>query len=186
MIRKAIAMEIGNWRSLFLWVGRRVAGQGPGVQTFSYAKQIAPLFWAIVFVSAIELAVVHLLIPWDTVRLVVLVLSVWGLLFTIGMLASVKVFPHLLDAGGIRVRYGPGTDIFLPWSDVASVKARRGGAEVEGAHSVAVMNQTRVAVELRRPQAFGGEEVGEVRLYADDARGFVTAANALAEDQGAE
>jgi hypothetical protein len=184
VIRKAIAMEIGNWRSLFLWVRRRVAGQGPGVQTFSYGKQITPLLWAFVFVSAIELPVVHLLIPWDTVRLVVLVLSVWGLLFMIGMAASMKVFPHLLDAGGIRVRYGATTDIHLPWHEVEAVRARRGTDEA--AHNVAVMNQTRIAVSLRRPRAFEGEEVGEVRLYVDDPRGFVTAANALLEDQRAE
>ena len=184
MIRKAIAMELGNWRSLLLWVRRRFAGQGPGVQPFSYAKQITPLMWAFVFVSLIELPVIHLLIPWDTVRLVVLVVSVWGLLFMVGMLASMKVFPHLLDAGGIRVRYGATTDIHVPWHAVETVKARRGTDEA--AHNVAVMNQTRIAVALRRPTVIEGREVSEVRLYVDDPRGFMTAANALAEDERGE
>jgi hypothetical protein len=98
-----VRLEIGIWRSLFLWVTRRVAGQGPGVATFSYARQILPLLAAFIFVSLIELPVVHLLIPWDTVRLVALVVSVWGLLWMLGLLASMKVFPHLLDDAELRI-----------------------------------------------------------------------------------
>lgn len=184
MIRKLIVLERGNWRSLFLWVRRRFAGQAPGVRPFSYAKQIMPLLWAIVFVSVLELIVVHLLIPWDTVRLVLLVLSIWGLLFMAGMLAGMKVFPHLLDAGGIRVRYGASTDIHLPWHAVESVKARRGTDEA--ALNVAVMNQTRIAVALKEPTVLDGREASEVRLYVDDARAFVAAASALGEDQRGE
>jgi hypothetical protein len=184
VIRKAIAMEIGNSRSLVLWLRRRVAGQGPGVRQFTYAKQVTPILWAFFFVSLIELPVVHLLIPWDSVRLVVLILSVWGVLFMLGMVASLKVFPHLLDAGGIRVRYGATTDIHLPWHLVASVKARRGTDEA--AHNVAVMNQTRIAVALKEPTVLDGREVSEVRLYVDDPRGFVAAARELGEDERAE
>ena len=109
--RWLVVLEIGIWRSLFLWVTRRVSGQGPGVEACSYAKQVSPLFAVFIFVSAIELPVVRILLPWDTVRLVVDVLSVWGLLWMVGMLASVRVFPHLLDEDGLRIRYGTTVDI---------------------------------------------------------------------------
>jgi hypothetical protein len=190
-IRWFVRLEIGIWRSLFLWVTRRVAGQGPGVATFSYARQLVPLLGAFIFVSIIELPVVHLLIPWDTVRLVALVISVWGLLWMLGLLASMKVFPHLLDDAGIRIRYGTTVDLRIPWSAVASVTARRASVpsrqSVEVEHgedgavaNVPVMKQTRVAVVLHRPTAIvlpdGTEEITEVRLYADDARAFVAAA----------
>jgi hypothetical protein len=181
-IRWFVRFEVGIWRSLFLWVTRRVAGQGPGVATFSYARQLIPLLCAFIFVSVIELPVVHLLIPWDTVRLVALVISVWGLLWMFGLLASMKVFPHLLDESGLRIRYGTSVDIHIPWTAVAHVTARRRGeGDEDGAvATVPVLKQTRVDIALHRPTEValpdGTREITELRLYADDARAFVAAA----------
>ena len=132
MIRAArwlIRFEVGIWKSLFLWVTRRVAGMHPGAEAFAYHRQIAPILGAFIFVSVIELPVVHLLIPWDTVRLVVLFLSVWGLLWMVGLLASMKVFPHLLDADGLRIRYGTSVEVRVPWDAVESVGAKRRSVE---------------------------------------------------------
>ena len=183
--------EIGIWRSLLLWVTRRVAGRGPGVATFSYARQLIPLLCAFIFVSIIELPVVHLLIPWDTVRLVVLVISVWGLLWMFGLLASMKVFPHLLDETRLRIRYGASVDIRIPWTAVADVTARRRGEGVEDGSvaTVPVLKQTRVDVALHRPTEVvlpdGAREITELRLYADDAREFVAAARERLEQEHA-
>ena len=185
--RWLVRLEIGTWRSLFLLVTRRVSGRGPGVLTFSYSRQVAPVIGAFIFVSLIELPVVHLLIPWDSVRIAALVVSVWGLLWMIGYLASVKVFPHLLDADGLRIRFGTTVDIAVPWKAVASVTARRGSVpdgstvHVDGTEvAVPVMKQTRVAVSLDRPTTLrlpsGPAEVTELRFYADDPRGLVAAA----------
>jgi hypothetical protein len=68
-------------------------GMGPAVETFSYAREVAPIMGAFIFVSLVELPIVHLLLPWPTLRLAALALSVWGLLWMIGLLASMKVFP---------------------------------------------------------------------------------------------
>ena len=159
--------------------------------TASYAKDLTPLMAVFVFVSVIELPVVHLLIPWDTVRLVVIVLSIWGLLWMIGMLASVRVFRHLLGERALRVRYGTSVDIAVSWEAVASVSARRRSVatrktvEVEerddgAVVSVGVLKQTRVDVILRAPTTVelpsGPREIAELRLYADDPRAFVAAA----------
>jgi hypothetical protein len=189
LARRLVRMEIGVWRSLFFWITRRVPGAGPDTEAFSYSRQVAPIIGAFIFVSLIELPVVHLLIPWDSVRIVVLILSVWGLLWMFGYAASVKVFPHLLDARGLRVRYGATVDVRVPWDAVAEVRAARGsvgsGKSVvveDGVASVPVMKQTRVEVRLREPTALTGapEAVTAVRLYADDPRAFVAAARAYA------
>jgi hypothetical protein len=182
--RWLVVTEIGVWRSLFLWVTRLVPGMGPRVEAFSYSRQIAPIMGAFIFVSLIELPVVHLLIPWDAVRIAALIVSVWGLLWMVGMLASMKVFPHLLDGDGLRIRYGTSTDIHIPREAIASVKARRRSVDtrhhvhVDGTVvSVPVMKQTRVDVVLHGPTAIelpdGRAEVTEVRFYADDAGGLV-------------
>ena len=162
LARWSCVLEIGIWRSLFLWVARRVSGQGPGVEAFSFAKQISPLIAVFIFVSAIELPVVHVLLPWDTVRLVLDIVSVWALLWMIGLLASMRVFPHLMDEHGLRIRNGTTVDIHVPWEAITAVRGRRGS--VDSAKSVAVeptdngtvvevpvMKLTRVEVELHAP-----------------------------------
>ena len=190
LVRWLVVFEIGIWRSLFLWITRRRPGQGPGARAFSYDRQLTPLLWAFIFVSLIELPVVHLLLPWETIRLIVLVVSVWGLLWMVGLLAGMKVFQHLVDETGLRVRYGTTVDIRIPWEAVASVGARRRRVDTDKAHvehgddgaiaNVPVMKQLRVDVVLKRPTPLelpgGTEAITEVRLYVDDAKGFVAAA----------
>ena len=169
-----VKLEIGIWRSLFLWLTRRVPGKRPGAEDFSYAKETTPIIIAITFVSALELPVVHLLIPWEAAKLALLIVGVWGLLWMVGYLASMRVFRHLLDDEGMRIRYGAHVDLRIPWDAVEEVTAQRGrfdarGLVVEdGVTHVPVLKQTRVRVTLE-----GGDEV---RFYADDPRGFVAAA----------
>lgn len=197
LVRWLVILEIGIWRSLFLWVTRRTAGAGPGVREFQYSRDVVPIMGAFIFVSLVELPVVHLLLPWDTVRLIADVLSVWGLLWMVGFLAAMRVFPHLLDDDGLRIRSGTTTDIRIPWEAIASVKTRRGSVPtnrtVQREHgdegtviNVAVLKQTKVAVVLHGPTALelpdGPEQVSEVRFYADEPRALVAAArSALSE-----
>jgi len=200
LVRWLVVLEIGIWRSLFLLLTRRVPGQGPGVQGFSYASAVAPIMGAFIFVSVLELVVVHLLLPWETIRLVADVLSIWGLLWMIGFLASMRVFPHLLDHHGLRVRHGTTADILIPWEAIASVTARRGSVltgrtvQVERTDGgavvdVAVLKQTRVAVVLHRPTTVelpkGSEEITGLRFYADDPRALVLRAREHLTDRRA-
>lgn len=186
-----VTLEIGIWRSLFLWLTRHVPGQGPGVQSFAYAKEVTPLLWVFIFVSALEVTVVDLLLPWETVRLVALVIGVWGLLWMVGYLASMRVFRHLLDDTGLRIRHGTTVDIRIPWEAIDSVAARRGSAPTsKSVHverrddgtlvHVPVLKQTKAAVMLHRPTAVklpdGTQEIAELRLYVDDPRAFVAMA----------
>jgi len=192
LARWLVTLEIGIWRSLFLWMTRRVPGQGPGVQAFPYSRDVAPLLGAFIFVSSLELPVVHLLLPWETVRLVALILSVWGLLWMVGLLASMKVFPHLLDDSGLRIRYGTTADIRIPLEAVVDVTSRRRSVptsrHVQVDHTddgtilnVAVLKQTKIDVKLHRPTTIelpnGTEaEITELRFYVDDPHAFVASA----------
>jgi hypothetical protein len=190
LARWLVRLEIGIWRSLFLLAARRVPGRGPGVGTFPYAKEVSPLLYAFIGVSALELVVLHLILPWATVRTIALVLSLWGLLWMIGFLASLRVFPHLVGPDGLRVRYGTSVDVRVPWeavADVRSVKHRLSTgktvqvlpAEEGDAVHVAVLKRTRVDVVLQRPTTLvlpdGPREVTAVRLDADDPKAFVAA-----------
>lgn len=79
-------------------------------------------------VLTLELVVVHLLLPWETVRLLADVLSIWGLLWMLGYLASVKVFPHLLAEDELRIRYGTTVDIAVPLEAIAEMTSQRRSA----------------------------------------------------------
>lgn len=188
--RRLIANELGIWRSLFFMVARRVPGRRRGVQVFPYAREITPLMAAFIFVSLIELPIVGLLLPWATVRLIVLLLSFLTLLWMVGLLATVRVHPHLLDDAGLRVRHGATTDIRIPWEAIATVTARRGRIQTHGRihveHAddepilnVPVMKQTRVDIALRQPTPVklsdGVEEVARIRLYVDNVNAFIAA-----------
>lgn len=192
LARWLILLEVGIWRSLFLWVTRRVPGQRRGVQSFSYAQQVTPILGGFIFVSAVEVPVVHLLLPWQTVRFIVLGIGIWGLLWMVGLLASMRVFRHLLDDTALHIRRGTNVAIRIPWDAVESVNGRRGSVrtnkpvQVEGSDDsavahVAVLKQTNVAVVLSRSipvqLSDGAQQVTEVRFYVDDLRAFLAKAS---------
>lgn len=190
LARRAVAFEIALYRSLFRWVTRR-PHVPPGGAAFSYVGAVALLLWVFIGVSAVELVVVHLLLPWETVRLVADVVGIWGLVWMLGLAASYTVHPHVVTASGLRVRQGHGIDITVPWDAVATVGVRERSRDtskalqVDRSEHAVVLNvvmgsRTDVDVRLRRPLLVpvrGGEEsVTEVRLYADDPRALVAAA----------
>lgn len=190
LARRALRFELGIWRSLYRWVARRPRVR-PGATGFGYSKAVEPIIWVFIVVSAIEVVVVHLLLPWPPVRAMLLILGVWGLSWMVGMLASVKVNVHELNEAGLRARYGGSVDVFVPWSAVAGVRLHRydlpssrtvqlsagpGGTVL----SIGVSSQTNVRVSLREPVAVtlprGVQTIVELRCYADDARAFVDGA----------
>ena len=115
----------------------------------------------------------------------------------VGFLASMRVFPHLLDDDGLRIRSGTTTDIRIPWEAIASVTTRRGSgptAQVERSDdgvivNIAVLKQTKVAVVLHRPTTLeppdDTEQVTELRFYADEPRALVAAARERLTDRSA-
>ncbi|MFY0407505.1 hypothetical protein [Solicola sp. PLA-1-18] len=120
-VRWALAYEVGMYRSLARWVARRPSLGGPDARPHGYARLVGPMLWLWIFGSAVEVVVLHVLIPWPVVQLVALVLGVWGLVWMLGLLASYRVFPHLLERDRLRVRSGALVDVAVPWAAVESV-----------------------------------------------------------------
>ena len=190
LARKALRFELGIWRSLYRWTTGRPRVR-PGAHGFGYSKAVEPVIWVFIVVSAIEVVVAHLLLPWPPVRALLLILGVWGLSWMVGMLASVKVNVHELGRDGLRARYGSNIDMFVPWSAVAGVRPNRQDLPrsrtvqlftgPDGTVlSIGVSSQTNVRVTLREPVAVnlpdGEQAIVELRCYADDARAFVDGA----------
>lgn len=190
-VQRAMAFESGIWRSLVRWVLRRPAvPAAAGVVPFTYHKMSTPVIWLWIFGSVVEVVAVHFLLHrWFAAQLVLDVLGLWGLAWMLGMLGSLRVHPHLLEDGGLRVRSGFSFDALVPWERIATVVTRehdlpsslRSVVVEESADgdvlAIGVSGRTNVLVRLTAPTRFttprGEHEVTGVRLWADDRRELV-------------
>lgn len=193
LLGSAVRYEIGMWRSLFRWLLRRPPTTEPGAEVFGYVGVVQPILIAFIVLSAVEIPIFDLILrhtlPWSSVRKVVLALGVWGLLWMIGLFASLRVHPHIAGAAGLRVRNGFAVDFLVPWAAIATVGARyrslpsNRSVQTEHEESGAVLNigagrQTSVDLVLREPLRVGlpkgqSEPVREIRIYADDPAALV-------------
>lgn len=180
LVRFVVLFEIALYQSLFRWVTRRPdvpAGATPA----AYVGAMSVLLWAFIIGSAIELVALHLVLPWERVRLVADIVGIWGLLWMLGFAATNHVHPHLLVAEGLRLRSGHSVDVEVPWDAVERIGTRERSLERsrtvqvhDGVLSVAVASRTNVDIRLSRPITVpvGKEtaEVTEVRFFADQPR----------------
>lgn len=188
LVRKAVSFELGVWRSLYRWTMRRPRVPDTGAEAFSYAGAVAPLLWVFIAVSAIEVPVAHLILPWATARVIVLALGVWGLTWMLGLLASLKVHPHIVGDSGLRIRYGTTVDITIPWDAIATIRVDRhdlpksrtvqlSRTQTGTVLHIGIASQTNVHVVLHHsvtvPLPKGHEPITELRFYADDPRALV-------------
>jgi hypothetical protein len=177
-------LELSVYRSLWLWARGRRLGVEPGVAAFSYAGINSVAVWAFIGVAAVELPLFHFLIPWDWARVTLVILGVWTLVWFVGYAGSLRVYPHLVSAKGLRIRQGARVDVFIPWTDVESIRRNTrnytSGAKVQVEHAdsgdvlaVTTSNQTNVDVVLSKPimvpiRQATGAHIREVRFIVDD------------------
>jgi hypothetical protein len=184
--RKAVMFEVSLYRSLFRWATHR-PDVPPGAVPFAYVGAVAVLLWAFIIVSTVELVVVHVLLPWETLRLIADIVGIWGLVWMLGFAASLTVNPHAVADTGLLVRHGTGTDLTVPWDAISTVSVRERSHDKsktvqldsdgpDPVLMVVVASRTNVDIVLSRPLTFpvrGSEgKVSTIRLYADDARGL--------------
>ncbi|GAB7036709.1 MULTISPECIES: hypothetical protein [Catenuloplanes] len=128
LLTKAVRWEIALWVSLYRLTFRRPMPMEPGAKSFGYVRPVAPVLGVFIVVSAIDivaidLALNHFLPNWGWLRVVALVLGVWGLLWMIGLAANLITHRHLVGPSGLRVRNSHTLDLAIPWHTVATVRA---------------------------------------------------------------
>ncbi len=180
LVTFVMLFEIALYKSLLRWVTRRPdvpAGATPA----PYVGAMSLLLWAFIIGSAVELVALHVVLPWERVRLMADILGIWGLLWMLGFAASNHVYPHLLFVEGLRLRSGHSVDFAVPWDAIERIGTRERSLERsrtvqvhDGVLSVAVASRTNIDVRLSRPITvpLGEEtaEVTEVRFFADEPR----------------
>lgn len=176
----AARYEAGIWRSLYRWMTRRPAATDPDAALFGYASQVTPLLLVFIVLSALEIPIVPLLLPWPAVRYTLLVLGVWGLLWMLGLLASLRTNPHVISESGLHLRSGFQFNASIPWEKISAIRLRRSSAhrklQIEHNHtgaSVALQGTSNVEVIFREPvlvHLFDGHQasVDAIHFYADN------------------
>ncbi|HEX6686611.1 MAG TPA: hypothetical protein VF062_27815 [Candidatus Limnocylindrales bacterium] len=184
LARKVIRFELNMWRSLYAWARRRVRGQGPGDLPVAYANGASAIMWAFIVLNCLEIVALHIMIPWETVRFLLDLLGVYSLVWFVGLLAAMKVHPHLVTGSGLRVRYGTSVDFTIPWESVVRAGTRIRSVEGfrtvrfdESVVSVGISSQTNVDIVLHEPMVVQGKPVTEVRIFADDPKALIAAVN---------
>lgn len=112
--RRGLMLEVWGYLSILRCVCRRPRVPA-GAAAFTYHQPVMPLLIVFIVVSALELVVVDVLVRrWPSVRVAMLALGIWGLVWMFGLLFGFLTRPHAVGSDGIRVRSGAEIDIPLP------------------------------------------------------------------------
>ncbi len=190
---EAVLFEVALYRSLARWVARR-PDVPAGTTPIGYGQLAGPMMWLWIFGSAVEVVVLDVVLHrWlPAARLPFLVLGVWGVVWMLGLLASMRVRPHLLDDTHLVVRSGARTRVVVPLEALAGVRSAthevpglvRTLQELDGLLLVG-MGETNLELSLTGPTtletARGPWTVERVGLYVDDPRGVATLLRRAAE-----
>ena len=133
LVRLAVAELSVIHMALFRWGG--AADVPADARAFSYHRHLTPMCAALLILSAIEMAVYHLLVGhWSrTAAIVMFVLSDVGFVYLLGLIKSFRFRPVLLTPEGVRVRAGFLIDQLVPFDAIVAVDAGFTGEEVRDA-----------------------------------------------------
>jgi hypothetical protein len=190
-LRAAVRAERDVWLSIGRLLLRRPRVPS-GASAFRYDAPVRTILVIFLVLSAVEVVILDLIVhPWPWVRIPLLVLGLWGVLWMAGLLAAHLTRPHAVGPEGIRARSATAVDADLRWEDVAAVsrsrdveeKAPKVREEANGPTlALRMQNETNLLVELERavPVRLGDDvvRVRAVRLWADDPDAFLAAVRA--------
>ena len=190
LARRAVLMELRGYQSIYRFMFRRPKVPA-GAEGFSYHQPILAIMIVFIAVSTVEVVVVDRIVSgWTYIRIPLLIISIWGLVWMLGLLFGMLVRPHAVGPDGIRVRYGSEVDIPIAWHYVCSIAYRKQTAQHkqpkvtiddngDATLHMRIQNETNIEVRLERPVPLklphGTETVSTVKLYADDPKRFVDA-----------
>lgn len=189
LAKHALVFEVHIYVSLLRWLLRRPSVP-TGHEPIGYARLATPMMALWIFGSALELPLVHVLVPWQGLRVSLLVIGVWGLLWMLGALAGLRSYPHLVGAEKLRIRNGAMHDIAVPWEAIAKVTTQDRSLPSSmwalqphdtdrGTHlNVAVSGRVNVHLSFRTPLHVGTRKgdmlVTGLSLWVDEPRQVAT------------
>lgn len=142
------------YSSLWRWVrGRTDVPQDAVPLVAHHGTLVMPAVFGVA--TLVELAVLHLVLPWPWLRLVLAIVSIWSLVALLGSIALHRVHPHYVNDTHLVLRQSGSTVLSLCRSDIASVSLIRRFSENtptmrEGRLFLPNANGTSVDITLRK------------------------------------
>ena len=182
------AVEIRAAASLGRWVARR-PNVPAGAAAYGYANGSAMIPIVMIVASVIELAVVHVLVPWQWLRILLLVLTIWAIVFVLGYLSMRATHPHLVDNENLTLRWGREVVVRIPLTEIVDAQFHTGyrytHPEINGETLVLPASQgTNVRLEFAEPVSAtppisrrhrpSDYRASEVLLGVDEPESFIT------------
>ena len=174
---------IGTYRSIWLWARGRDADVEPGAIVFRSAEGTLALPIAFGIASLIEVVALHFLVPWQWLRIVLAMLSVWSVVAVLGYLARHRVHPHYLTSSRLVLRQSGLVVATVPRSDIGAVVSVRRFAETTARVAGSTLHLPNLdgtnvdvrltqSVAVRIPTLFGRaadpSSIDRICLYVDD------------------
>ena len=189
---RVAAAEMRIFASLGRWVSRK-PHVPDGAIAVGYARGALAVPAAFAVAAVVEMVVVHVLVPWPSVRVVLALLSLYGLLFLLGWMGSQVVRPHLIYPDRMVVRSGNLAVAEIPRAHIARMDRARSSrtpkdyinVEDDGTATLTLAGPdgTNVRLELAGTAAVrvpglpwarrAAREVGRIRLSVDDPTSLV-------------
>jgi hypothetical protein len=184
---RMVTLEFQLWACLLLWVFRR---RRADQSMFTYHKRsiFGVFLLAALFSSPVEILLFEFLIPWAWLRVLLLIASIYSVIWLIGLYASQVTLPHRLEAEGVRLHAGAAASAFIPYAALAEVEREKQktpkksqGLSLSADQSAAyfgIDGTTDVALHLSVPQQMRGfvkltPPVSTVYLAVDEPERFV-------------
>lgn len=153
LVRLAVAEMTVIHMALFRWGGP--ADVPANARAFAYHKHLTPMCATLLILSAIEIAVYHLLLGhWSrTATFVMFILSDVGFVYLVGLIKSFRFRPVLLTPEGVRVRAGFLIDQLVPLDAIVAVEGGFTGEEVRypDTFNAALLAWPNIMLRLDRP-----------------------------------
>ncbi|TDD44278.1 hypothetical protein [Saccharopolyspora elongata] len=168
-------------RALWLAVRRRQDVPEDG-EAIHYSRQLRPMMWVFFVLNPLEVVLVELAVPWQTLRIVLAVIGILSTIWFLALLATMYKYPHSIDPRVLRLRYCSFFDFQVPVGDIDSVVVakhtrgmKRSSEAVEGTLILEVSRTTNISISLRREHDVdlglrGTGTVCAVDFWADDPR----------------
>lgn len=179
-----LVMELRLWGCLGAWIFRRP--HGPDDFTYHSRSMLGLVMGVLVLVTPLEIAVLEILIPWHWLRIVTLVLALYGLLWVVMLFASLRSMPHRLEPYGLSLRYGVLAGGVIPYERIAEVQVAMCKAPKHGdglqldqdSAYFAIDGETNLLLILAEPHAldrtFGpAPAVSRIHLAVDEPKRFI-------------
>ncbi|MCJ2182020.1 hypothetical protein MTR62_04785 [Novosphingobium sp. 1949] len=170
--------------ALFRWNAR--PDVPAGTQPFTNHRHLGPMLLALLVLQVIEAAATDLVVRiwFPTLAQALVFLGEYGVLFTVGLVKSLRLRPVLLCEDGVRIRLGLLRECFVRYEDILEPAQTLDPHEVRAptTRRMAILVWPNVMLRLRPGHAGraprGRSDIQAIALHLDEPEAFIAALRA--------